>query len=113
MLRFYRPSCGSMASEMAEADDDNALCDDALCDVVPRAGRLVLFASDQRCPHEVLPITAISKVRFGIALWYTEDLCDRTLEARRPGASGSSARVGIDSSIAIPTTENLRYQPSI
>ena len=45
--------------------------DDALVDVLPVAGRLVLFASDQRVPHEVLPVTAgRGAVRYALALWF-------------------------------------------
>ena len=44
--------------------------DDALVDVLPRPARLVLFASDQRVPHEVLPVAATGLVRHALALWF-------------------------------------------
>ena len=46
--------------------------DDALVDVLPCARRLVLFASDQRVPHEVMPVLAKERVRYAIALWYVD-----------------------------------------
>lgn len=44
--------------------------DDALVDVVPRKARLIFFASDQRCPHEVLPVCKKGVVRYALALWF-------------------------------------------
>ena len=44
--------------------------DDALVDVVPRRARLIFFASDQRCPHEVLPVCGKGVVRYALALWF-------------------------------------------
>ena len=39
---------------------------------MPVQGRMILFASDQRVPHEVLPVTNETKVRYAIALWYAD-----------------------------------------
>ena len=63
-LRIFKP-----ASDLADPEYDG---DDALVDVVPMAGRLVLFASDQRCPHEVLPVAAPDRTRYAVALWYSD-----------------------------------------
>lgn len=59
-LRLYRPT-----GETGGWDGD-----DALCDVTPVPGRLILFASDQRVPHEVLPVHAAGVTRYALALWY-------------------------------------------
>ena len=70
--------------------------DDALVDVLPRAGRLVLFASDQRVPHEVLPVTSSGAVRYALALWFlapaapTPAAGDGVVEER--GAGSADAR---------------------
>ena len=69
-LRLYR------AAPAVELDDEEDFAfldgDDALVDVLPCARRLVLFASDQRVPHEVMPVLAKERVRYAIALWYAD-----------------------------------------
>lgn len=59
-LRLYKPTATTGGWEG----------DDALVDVQPRPARLVLFASDQRVPHEVLPVTSGRAVRYALALWF-------------------------------------------
>jgi len=65
-LRIYRPT-----AETGGWDGD-----DALLDVLPRPGRLVLFASDQRVPHEVRPVLARGATRYALALWYLAPRAD-------------------------------------
>ena len=57
-LRVYRPPA-------AEGDDD------AVADVAPLGGRLVLFHADERCPHEVLPVRSDAE-RYAATLWYLQ-----------------------------------------
>lgn len=38
-------------------------------DVEPLDGRLVLFWSDSRCPHEVLPA---HRERYAVSVWYSD-----------------------------------------
>ena len=59
-LRLYRPT-----PETGGWDGD-----DALVDVAPAPARLVVFASDERVPHEVLPVSAEGATRYALALWY-------------------------------------------
>ena len=44
---------------------------DILVDIAPLPGRLVLFRSDLRCPHEVLPVLQASRERYSFITWYT------------------------------------------
>ena len=43
---------------------------DIVCDLAPISNRLMLFYSDFRCPHEVLPVTAGE--RYAVTLWYMD-----------------------------------------
>ena len=38
-------------------------------DVAPLDGRLVLFWSDSRCPHEVLPA---HRERYAVSVWFSD-----------------------------------------
>lgn len=59
-LRLFRSQQGAPANEETEA----------LVDVAPLSDRLLLFFSDFRCPHEVLPVRRPGAVRFGATIWY-------------------------------------------
>lgn len=43
---------------------------DALVDIAPVYDRLVIFWSDFRCPHQVLPVRGPGLVRFAATIWY-------------------------------------------
>merc|ERR1712107_949513 len=45
---------------------------DVVCDVAPLNGRLLLFYSDNRCPHEVRPIYG-DRPRYATTFWYHDD----------------------------------------
>ena len=68
--------------------------DDALVDVMPRPGRLILFASDQSVPHEVLPVRVDGAVRYAIALWFLSPTVRAESQlAEVAGAAGAAATV--------------------
>ena len=87
-LRVYRPqgpddddglheeseACASPeAKEAAVREMVRATDNDVVADVAPLAGRLVVFFSDYRVPHEVLPVTVEAKAdRFAVTIWYTD-----------------------------------------
>ena len=48
---------------------DIARGEDAIADVAPCSGRLLLFFADRSCPHEVLPVTS-DVPRVAMTLWY-------------------------------------------
>ena len=65
-LRVYRPQ-----GDAAADDEDLAMpCheDGALVDVAPLADRLLLFYSDFRVPHAVLPVTSC-RARYAVTCW--------------------------------------------
>jgi len=75
-LRLYRPQgeepSGDGETGAADAEAEAAaaaLAGDAIADVAPLLDRLLLFFSDFRSPHEVLPAAA---PRFATTLWYME-----------------------------------------
>jgi len=61
-LRIYAPEVGDTA---AGGESANVV----ISKIPPEPGRLVLFLSDLRCPHEVLPV--LQGQRFAVTLWYT------------------------------------------
>ena len=84
-LRLFK-SRAAFAERPTQAEDHadeqaHPPCNDALVDVVPVQGRMILFASDQRVPHEVLPVTNETKVRYAIALWYADAPADDVVRA--------------------------------
>ena len=74
-LRFFRPEQDSPPKGGA-SDEDNEGGEstiDEVLEVAPIADRLVLFCSDRRCPHEVLPITTDGDAaRLAATIWYWE-----------------------------------------
>lgn len=57
-------------------------------DVAPLHNRLLVFWSDRRCPHEVLP-TAKAKDRFAVTIWYM-DRNERQRSLAAPAAASES-----------------------
>ena len=68
-LRIFQPQV-----EEDEHGDGNgaSACpdDDTLVDVAPLADRLLLFHSDVRCPHAVLPVAPGSAARYAATVWF-------------------------------------------
>ena len=83
---------------------------------MPRPARLILFASDQRVPHEVLPVRATGAVRYAIALWYVGAVerglsCASDEVMGAPRAADKAKDAGIDE-VATPKdrgTPGARY----
>ena len=55
-----------------DGDDNDGSTIDELLEVAPIADRLVLFFSNHRCPHEVLPVSADGAFRLAATIWYWE-----------------------------------------
>jgi hypothetical protein len=66
-LRIYKPT-GAAAGATGGGDDDDD--GDVLAEIAPLADRLVLFLSDLRVPHEVLPIRRADAERYSAITWY-------------------------------------------
>ena len=65
-LRVYRPQADPATGDTDGGDADDG--DDAVADIAPLGGRLLLFFSDFRVPHEVLPVRRGE--RFAVTCWY-------------------------------------------
>jgi hypothetical protein len=65
-LRIFRPQCALADAAAAAADCGDA---DALVDIAPVGDRLVVFYSDFRCPHEVLPVRRAGAERYAATIW--------------------------------------------
>lgn len=63
-LRVFRPQGG----EDDAVDTAQTYEEDAVVDVAPLADRLLLFRSDFRVPHAVLPVTS-AKARYAVTCW--------------------------------------------
>jgi len=73
-LRLYRPAAAAAEHHRerpTRPSDEDDLDDDVLVEVAPLCGRVVLFLSDLRCPHEVLPVLRPARERFSMITWYT------------------------------------------
>ena len=70
-LRIYKSSNGTeaLACDEAGADPDVVAVEGALADIAPIRDRLVLFFSDDRCPHAVSPLDAASGARYAAVVF--------------------------------------------
>ena len=66
---YIRPIFASEGGGGDEPDGEAADMGDAVCDVAPLGDRALLFYSDFRAPHEVLPAQS---ERYAATLWYTD-----------------------------------------
>lgn len=67
----WQPLCGGCLRIHSCVKDANGNgCDlmEAVADVAPCHSRLLLFFADERCPHEVLPVTCDE--RFAVTMWF-------------------------------------------
>ncbi|KAG8465064.1 hypothetical protein KFE25_012427 [Diacronema lutheri] len=81
--RGWRPADGG---ELRIFSPGDAHGDAHVAQIAPLAGRLLLFFSDHRCPHEVLP-TAV--MRYAVTTWFFDDA-----EYARARAGGCAAAEG-------------------
>ena len=63
-----------------------------LRDVAPLDGRLVLFWSDSRCPHEVLPS---NRERFAVSIWFSDAVAAAKAAAAEAAAAAAAPRPAI------------------
>ena len=68
-LRFFHSQQAAPGTPPLEADETAPRCD-----VAPLSDRLVLFFSDFRAPHEVLPVRRPDAERFAATIWYWSGL---------------------------------------
>jgi len=68
-LRLFRPQGDEGDEDEQAGGAAAAAAGDALLDVAPLGDRLLLFFSDFRSPHEVLPA---AKPRYATTIWYME-----------------------------------------
>ena len=97
-LRLYRP-CATDAAAAGDGGGGDELGDepsDELADVAPLADRLLLFFSDLRAPHEVLPVVRDGGMRAACTLWY----CGGPKGADGTAADGASLLPA--ASVALP-----------
>ena len=78
-LRIFRPGQQSESAPAADGDPpptaaSASLCeaDDVLATMAPIGDRLVVFFSDDRCPHAVLPVAEGAPSRYTSVLFYGE-----------------------------------------
>lgn len=82
-----------------------------VAEVAPLAGRLLLFLSDHRCPHEVLPSHVM---RYAVTVWFFDD--DEYERAQRCGhavVEGGEAQAGAAAAQTVDELERQRIRSEI
>ena len=74
-----------------------------VCSIVPSLGRMVMFWSDLRCPHEVTPVVSSDpeRNRFAITLWFID-----SVEKDDAIATNTATTANSNTDITAITTEN-------
>lgn len=111
MITYANPSWetghgGELRLHPQVADAEGQLSDGPHFDVAPLSGRLVLFWSDERMPHQVLPS---HRDRFAVSIWY-EDAANEFAELKKKRAEegADAADPGADAATGVepaPETE--------